>query len=63
MKEHDLEHDLPIAQPNGHTGFFSGRLLAAMPNHTGSYFERAVIFICYHDENGAMGLDCESTTF
>ena len=56
MIEHDLEHDLPIAQPSGHTGFFSGRLLAAMPNHGGSYFERAVIFICYHDENGAMGL-------
>ena len=49
----DGELKLPLV--NSHTGFFSGRLLAAMPTLDGDYFERAVIFICYHDDNGAMG--------
>ncbi len=48
--------DTKISAISGHTGFFSGRLLAAMPNHQGSFFERAVIFVCYHDDKGAMGL-------
>ena len=30
--------------------------LIAMPNLNDSYFHRAVIYICEHDENGAMGI-------
>ena len=30
--------------------------LIAMPSLNDSYFHRAVIYICEHDENGAMGL-------
>ncbi len=51
-----MEEDLIIPQVNGHTGFFSGRLLVAMPSHDGGFFDRSVIFICYHDDKGAMGL-------
>ena len=40
----------------GHSGFFSGRLLVAMPRLDGSLFGRTVIFICHHDAEGAMGI-------
>lgn len=35
---------------------FSGQLLIAMPGMGDMRFERAVIFLCAHSENGAMGL-------
>ncbi|MDB5492162.1 MAG: hypothetical protein JWO78_2011 [Micavibrio sp.] len=35
---------------------FAGKLLLAMPNMDDPRFHRAVILICAHDENGAMGL-------
>jgi len=34
----------------------AGRLLVAMPSLGDSRFDRAVILVCHHDENGAMGL-------
>ena len=34
----------------------TGKILLAMPNLTDSYFDRAVILICTHDQEGAMGL-------
>jgi len=34
----------------------TGRVLAAMPNMGDPRFHRAVILLCAHDENGAMGL-------
>ncbi len=34
----------------------TGQLLIAMPQMQDSRFQHAVIFICGHDENGAMGL-------
>jgi putative transcriptional regulator len=37
-------------------GYLTGKLLLAMPNMEDSRFHRAVIFICSHDEKGAMGL-------
>ena len=37
-------------------GYFSGKLLIAMPSMTDPRFHRAVIFMCAHDEEGAMGL-------
>jgi putative transcriptional regulator len=37
-------------------GFFSGQLLIAMPGISDPRFERALILICAHDEQHAMGL-------
>lgn len=36
--------------------FLSGRLLLAMPGMGDPRFERAVIALCVHDENGAVGV-------
>jgi putative transcriptional regulator len=36
--------------------FLSGKLLLAMPGMADPRFERAVIAICAHDENGAVGI-------
>jgi putative transcriptional regulator len=41
-----------IEQPT----FLSGKLLLAMPGMADPRFERAVIAICVHDENGAIGI-------
>lgn len=37
-------------------GYLTGKLLIAMPQLGDTRFHKAVIFICAHDENGAMGL-------
>ena len=36
--------------------YLAGKLLIAMPNMGDPRFHRAVIFVCAHDEDGAMGL-------
>ena len=36
--------------------FLSGKLLLAMPGMADPRFERAVIAMCVHDENGAIGI-------
>ncbi len=36
--------------------FLSGKLLLAMPGMSDPRFERAVVFMCVHDENGAVGV-------
>ena len=36
--------------------YLTGRLIVAMPQMQDTRFEHAVIFICGHDANGAMGL-------
>src|SRR5919112_5388909 len=41
-----------VAQPT----FLSGKLLLAMPGMADPRFERAVIAMCVHDENGAIGI-------
>ena len=41
-----------VEQPS----FLSGKLLLAMPGMADPRFERAVIAICVHDENGAVGI-------
>ncbi len=38
------------------TKYLNGKLLLAMPNMGDARFHRAVIFVCAHDEGGAMGL-------
>jgi len=37
-------------------GYLTGKLLLAMPSMGDARFAHAVIYICSHDENGAMGL-------
>jgi putative transcriptional regulator len=37
-------------------GYLTGQLLIALPQLQDSRFTRAVIFVCGHDEQGAMGL-------
>lgn len=37
-------------------GYLNGQLLLAMPSMTDSRFAKAVIYICTHTEDGAMGL-------
>src|SRR5437764_3388204 len=37
-------------------GFFSGQLLIAMPGISDPRFERALILVCAHDRDHAMGL-------
>jgi putative transcriptional regulator len=39
----------------------AGKLLIAMPNMGDARFHKAVIFVCAHDENGAMGLVINQT--
>lgn len=41
-----------VEQPN----FLSGKLLLAMPGMSDPRFERAVIAMCMHDDNGAIGI-------
>ena len=43
---------LVVEQPR----FLSGKLLLAMPGMADPRFERAVIAMCVHDENGAIGI-------
>jgi len=40
--------------------FYSGQLLLALPGIGDSNFDRAVIAMCAHDENGALGIDLGS---
>ena len=39
-----------------HPNFLSGKLLLAMPGMADPRFERSVIALCMHDENGAIGV-------
>lgn len=41
---------------NAESGYLEGQLLIAMPAMTDERFERAVIYMCAHNEEGAMGL-------
>src|SRR3954462_9678786 len=46
----------PIVGPVELPSFLSGKLLLAMPGMADPRFERAVIAMCVHDENGAIGV-------
>ena len=37
-------------------GYLEGKLLVAMPEMKGSCFEESVIYVCSHNEEGAMGV-------
>lgn len=42
--------------PHSITGYLAGKLLIATPQLQGSVFERAVIYLCVHNADGAMGV-------
>jgi putative transcriptional regulator len=44
------------APRQGQSGFFDGQLLIAMPGMLDDRFARAVIYVCAHSEEGAMGI-------
>lgn len=50
--------------PNQHSSMTSlaNQFLIAMPALDDSYFERTVIYVCEHDDEGAMGLVINKTT-
>jgi putative transcriptional regulator len=45
-----------VEEMAGEPTFLSGKLLLAMPGMADPRFERAVIAMCVHDENGAIGI-------
>ena len=47
-----------MAQSSGEDqkGYLTGQLLIAMPSMTDSRFARTVIYMCVHNESGAMGI-------
>lgn len=47
------DHDCPVVEE---PAFLSSKLLLAMPGMADPRFERAVIAMCVHDENGAIGI-------
>lgn len=44
------------SRPNKTSGFLNGKLLVAMPHMDDQSLSQAVIYICGHDDNGAIGL-------
>lgn len=45
-----------MEEKNSASGYLKGQLLVAMPAMQDPRFERTVIFMCAHNEDGAMGL-------
>jgi putative transcriptional regulator len=55
--EHGEANELHQRLSEGSTeGYLTGQLLIAMPTMMDPRFQRTVIFMCAHDERGAMGL-------
>lgn len=46
---------------DNHNYYFAGKLLIATPELDGTFFNRSVIYICAHNESGAMGLVINQT--
>ncbi len=44
-----------LRKPNQEQGFLNGQFLLAMPGMSDERFARAVVYICAHSEEGAMG--------
>lgn len=45
-----------MTEPTVTQGYLTGQLLVAMPSMADPRFERSVIYVCVHNEDGAMGL-------
>jgi putative transcriptional regulator len=52
---------MTIQIPQANTSYLTGQLLLAMPAMTDWRFHKAVILVCAHDQNGAMGLVINQT--
>ncbi|MDA0702345.1 MAG: YqgE/AlgH family protein [Proteobacteria bacterium] len=56
-----------MTENDPNTGYLTGQLLVAMPAMSDPRFERSVIYMCAHTEDGAMGLvinrELESISF
>lgn len=50
------DRDTPGDDPHGDDGYLTGKLLIAMPTMRDPRFVRSVIYLCAHNEEGAMGL-------
>ncbi|MBN8530808.1 MAG: YqgE/AlgH family protein, partial [Alphaproteobacteria bacterium] len=50
------EAETDSSAPTPHAGYLEGYLLIATPLITESCFAHAVIYICAHNQSGAMGL-------
>mgnify|MGYP006288131135 CR=1 FL=1 len=57
----DLTDNPPKDTDYDPSTYLKGRLLVATPSMNDPRFHRAVIFICAHDEHGAMGLTINNT--
>jgi putative transcriptional regulator len=51
-----LESSSDVSGTDNAGAFLTGKLLAAMPSMSDPRFHKALIFICAHDANGAMGI-------
>ena len=47
---------MAVIDKDADSNYFNGHLLLAMPSIGDPRFEKAVIFICAHDERGALGI-------
>ena len=54
-REIDKDHDFMIENKSSQN-YLTGQLLVAMPSMGDERFDKSVILVCAHDENGAMGL-------
>jgi putative transcriptional regulator len=50
------DRQAPQGPKDGDESSLTGQLLVAMPNMSDPRFERSVIYVCAHSEDGAMGL-------
>jgi putative transcriptional regulator len=51
-----MPDDAPVLRPDPKTTWLTGQLLIAMPGMPDPRFAHAVIYVCAHGPNGAMGL-------
>lgn len=48
--------EMPNQSSSAEDGFLKGQLLLAMPHMSDPRFERSVVYLCTHSEDGAMGI-------
>jgi len=53
---HGDDEDEGLDREEAKAGYLTGQILIAMPGMTDSRFQRSVVYICAHNEEGAMGL-------
>lgn len=56
MKQTRIDASSATGRFQSHSGFLDGQMLVAMPGMEDTRFARAVIYLCAHSEEGAMGI-------